>query len=135
MAKYHILYELNHSDGTLIDTCLDNALQLKIGDGQLDPCLERCIKEAKIGRNETFLLTADEAFGGYDDSQIQTMDFADFNEDISINQSVLFDLPSGQEIVGHIQSIKDNQVVVDFNHLLAGQNIIFKVKVLEVSTL
>jgi len=56
MAKYKLLYKLTHANGALADETLDTPFEFEIGDGQLDPCLESCIEEAKVGKLQTFLL-------------------------------------------------------------------------------
>lgn len=132
MTVYKILFELRHSDGTLIDKCSNQPFEFELGDGQLDLCLEKCVLAAKLGRDETFLLTADQAFGAYDPQAVQKMDKSNFDVDTKfvINQVIEFRLPNGKKTAGYIRAIDDNHLSVDFNHLLAGQDVIFKVKVL-----
>lgn len=130
--RYKLYFELSHQDGTIIDKCWDEVFEFEAGDGQIDPCLERCITGAKVGRLETFLLSPEEGFGQYDDDSVQTMQKTDFDPALTLEEdmAVAFDLPSGKEILGYIKEIQETQVVVDFNHLLAGQYIVFKVEVL-----
>lgn len=61
MAKYKLLYKLNHANGALVDESGDTPFEFEIGDGQLDPCLESCIENTKIGKLQTFLLSYNEA--------------------------------------------------------------------------
>ncbi len=56
MAKYKLLYKLNHANGALVDESGDIPFEFEIGDGQLDPCLESCIEEAKVGKLQTFFI-------------------------------------------------------------------------------
>ena len=44
-----------------------------------------------------------------------------------------FSAPSGEEIPGAIMEIKDDEVKVDFNHPLAGENLTFDVELVQVS--
>lgn len=133
--RYKVLFELTHSDGTLIDKCWDEKkpFEFETDDGQIDACLQKCIEQAKVNNLETFLLTASEAFGDYDDEAVHTMDRKDFDPSIALEQdmAVAFDLPNGTEILGYVKDINELEVVVDFNHLLAGQDISFKVQVLD----
>ena len=46
---------------------------------------------------------------------------------------VSFALPDGEEYPGMITEVGDIQVTVDFNHPLAGHEILFEVEILEVS--
>lgn len=133
MQSYQLFFELSHSNGTLIDRCWDEVLKIKLGDGQMDACLENCIASAQVGREETFLLSATEAFGAYDENAIQAMDRTSFDASIELapQKAVAFTLPNGQELLGYVKSVGEKKVVIDFNHLLAGQDIVFKVKVLQ----
>ena len=43
-----------------------------------------------------------------------------------------FSTPAGDEVPGTVREVGDDTVLVDFNHPLAGREIIFDVKVLDV---
>mgnify|MGYP001601802335 CR=1 FL=1 len=135
MYKYKILYKLTHANGELVDESLDTSLDFELGDGQLDPCLESCVKEAKVGKLQTFLLGASEAFGPAYDEAIQVMCRADFSKelDIKINNGVEFKTPTGDSYAGRIDKIDGDNVTVNFNHPLAGCDVAFQVEVLEKS--
>ncbi len=131
---YKILFKLSHSDGTVIDSSLDEPFEFQIGDKQLDYCLENCIKSAKLNQLQTFLLGPEDGFGYRDESAVQTMDISKFThlDELKVGLGVEFDIPNGDKYLGYIKNIDNNKVLVDFNHLLAGHNISFQVQVLEV---
>ncbi len=133
MAKYKILYKLMHANGALADECWDEPLTFEVGDGQLDPCLERCIKEAEIDKLQTFLLTADEAFGTVHDDAFQVMKRVDFPVDMDIEQHgvIEFETPAGEAYAGCVDKIQGDDITINFNHPLAGCDVSFQVKVLE----
>lgn len=133
MAKYKILYRLAHENGALADEAQDEALVFELGDGQLAPCLESCVQAAEIGRLQTFLLNADEAFGAVDAAAIQKMKRADFPEDIAleIDAIIEFKTPANVAYAGCITQINGADITVDFNHPLAGCAVSFQVEVLE----
>lgn len=131
--KYKILYKLTHANGELVDESSDTPFEFEIGDGQLDPCLESCIKEAEVGKLRTFLLSADEAFGAIYDEAIQVMNRAEFPKELAIEvkNGVEFETPIGDSFVGCIDKIDGDDITVNFNHPLAGCNVSFQVEVLE----
>jgi FKBP-type peptidyl-prolyl cis-trans isomerase SlpA len=51
---------------------------------------------------------------------------------LEVGMIIGFSTPSGEEVPGAIQEIKDDEIVVDFNHPLAGHEVIFDVEILEV---
>jgi len=135
MASYKIHYKLSHANGALVDEAWDEPLVFEIGDGQLDPCLERCVVDARLGELQTFLLGASEAFGDSYDEAFQIMQREDFPDDLKLDldAAVEFKTPTGDSYVGCIDSIKGDVIRVNFNHPLAGADVAFQVKILEIN--
>ncbi len=133
MAKYTIQYKLSHANGAVVDASDDTPFEFEIGDGQLDPCLESCVESCELGKQETFLMSPEQAFGPSYSEAIQTMSREEFPADMQIkkNAAVEFKTPTGDSYVGCIDKIDGDQITVDFNHPLAGCDVSFEVKVLE----
>lgn len=136
MANYSIHYKLSHANGALVDEAWDQPLVFEVGDGQLDPCLEKCVLDAKLGELQTFLLGASEAFGECYDEAFQFMSRDEFPKDFNfeLDAAVEFETPAGDAYVGCIDQIEDNQIRVNFNHPLAGADVSFQVKVLNIAS-
>ncbi|HIL03061.1 MAG TPA: peptidylprolyl isomerase [Candidatus Thioglobus autotrophicus] len=135
MASYKIHYKLSHANGTLVDEAWDEPLLFEIGDGQLDPCLEKCVFDAKLGELQTFLLSSSEAFGDSFDEAFQVMQRSDFPADIKLelDAAVEFNTPAGDAYVGCIDSIDGEAIRVNFNHPLAGADVSFQVQILNIN--
>ena len=135
MASYKIHYKLSHANGTLVDEAWDEPLLFEIGDGQLDPCLERCVLDAKLGELQTFLLSSSEAFGDSFDEAFQVMQRSDFPADIKLelDAAVEFATPTGDAYVGCVDSIDGEAIRVNFNHPLAGADVSFQVQILDIN--
>ena len=135
MASYKIHYKLSHANGTLVDEAWDESLLFGIGDGQLDPCLERCVLDAKLGELQTFLLSSSEAFGDSFDEAFQVMQRSDFPTDIKLelDAAVEFTTPTGDAYVGCVDSIDGEEIRVNFNHPLAGSDVSFQVQILDIN--
>jgi len=135
MASYKIYYKLSHANGTLVDEAWDEPLLFEIGDGQLDPCLERCVLDAKLGELQTFLLSSSEAFGDSFDEAFQVMQRSDFPADIKLelDAAVEFTTPTGNAYVGCVDSIDGEAIRVNFNHPLAGADVSFQVQILDIN--
>ncbi len=133
MANYTIHYRLSHANGAVVDQSNESPLQFEIGDGQLDPCLEACVKTAVVGKLQTFLLTADSAFGATDEAAIQILPRAQFpaNLRLEVDAAVEFHAPNQAAYVGCIRHIDGDQITVDFNHPLAGCDIAFRLKIIK----
>ncbi len=135
MAKYKIHYKLSHANGALVDEAWDEPLVFEVGDGQLDPCLERCVLDAKLNELQTFLLGASEGFGDSYDEAFQVMQRDDFPAELKLelDAAVEFKTPTGDSYVGCIDNIEGDDIRVNFNHPLAGADVSFQVKVLEIT--
>jgi len=136
-ATVVIRYRLTLPEGTEVDATGENEeLTFVIGDGTLVSALEERLRGLSTGESARFEVPATEmAFGFPDDEKIQTLPRSDFVEqmDLAKNSLVSFDLPNGDEVLGVIQDVNDNEVVVDFNHPLIGRDFIFEVEVVSVS--
>jgi len=51
---------------------------------------------------------------------------------LDVGTVIAFSTPSGEEIPGMIKEVKDDVVIVDFNHPLAGHDVIFEVEIVEI---
>lgn len=135
IVKYKILYKLTHASGELVDESLNIPFEFCSGDGQLAPCLESCIEEAKIDKLQTFFLSSSEAFGQVYGEAIQVMNRVEFPEDmtIKVDNGVKFETPTGEPYIGCIDKIDGDNITVNFNHPLAGYDVVFQVEILEKS--
>jgi FKBP-type peptidyl-prolyl cis-trans isomerase SlpA len=123
-------------DGTeAVSTFGEDPIQLRMGDGTLQPGLELAIYGRKAGDTQTLSLLPDQAYGPRDPDLIQHMPLSDFNGEFTpeVGQIIAFALPNEEEAAGMILGVQDGQVEVDFNHPLAGHEISFKVEIISVS--
>jgi FKBP-type peptidyl-prolyl cis-trans isomerase SlpA len=78
------------------------------------------------------MLTAEHAYGSRDGGLVHPMPLADFTEPPEPGQIIAFALPNGEQTPGTVISVDGETVEVDFNHPLAGRNLVFRVEILEV---
>ena len=128
-------FTLSLTDGTVADSTVEGEpLRFVMGDGSLIEGLELVLYGLKQGDRQCLSIEPRDAFGFPEEENIHTMSRSEFPEDIQleVGQIIGFTTPSGEEVPGAIKEIKDEEVVVDFNHPLAGHEIIFDVEILEV---
>lgn len=109
-----------------------------VTQGMIRP-LEEAIVGLEKGGKFDVKATADEAFGPYDPEQIATLDKDLFEVDGKFDSDVIKPgalLPmmtaDGFRINGKVLEVTDSHVKMDFNHPLAGKDVRFKGKILEV---
>ncbi|MEZ5536695.1 MAG: FKBP-type peptidyl-prolyl cis-trans isomerase [Thiolinea sp.] len=128
-------YRLLLANGELFEESKDEQGEiLQLGQDEIHPNLESLLYGLSQGETTRFLVSAEQAFGYRDPQAIQQLPLSSFTEPPELKQIISFTLPSGQEAPGHILEIDQAQglVSVDFNHPLAGHNIVLEVEILEV---
>ena len=129
-------FSLSLFDGTeAISTFGEEPATLTIGEGAMVPTLEMAIYGLKAGEEHTFDLTPEQAYGPRDEHLVRLIPLSEFPQEIEPRrgQIISFTAEDGEEIPGTVVLLEKDQVKVDFNHPLAGNNVIFRVKILSVN--
>ncbi len=122
-------YRLLTRDGSLIDeTEVDAPLCISLEESGFPAALVRCLRDLSPGDEVSVDLPTEIAYGPYDPDKIQRIDW--MNEppvDLpAAGEMILFEMPSGEEVPGRLASIaEDGHVMIDFNHPLAGYDLVF----------
>ncbi|AUM11967.1 FKBP-type peptidyl-prolyl cis-trans isomerase [Ketobacter alkanivorans] len=122
-------------DGSVVDTTKQKApATFTVGDGNLLPGFEQSVFGLKAGDKRSIVLEAENAFGPHNPDNIQTMRRGAFSRDMALEPGLIvsFADKSKAELPGLIQSVTEDQVVVDFNHPLAGKDLTFQVEIINV---
>ena len=119
----------------VISTFGEEPSTLRIGEGAMVPTLEMAIYGLKAGEEHTFELTPEQAYGPRDEQLVRMIPLGEFPEEIEPErgQIISFTSEDGEEIPGTVVLVEKDQVKVDFNHPLAGNFVIFRVKILSVN--
>ena len=128
-------FSLSLVDGTVADSTNEGEpLRFVMGDGTLIEGLELVLYGLKQGDRQCLSIEPRDAFGFPDEDNIHTLPRSEFPADIPLEAGLIigFTTPSGEEVPGAIKEIREDEVVVDFNHPLAGNEIIFDVEILEI---
>lgn len=133
-TKVKLHFSLALEDGSLIDSNFDKQpASFIIGDGNLLPGFESVILGLESGQKREFTIPPENAFGQHNPQNVQDVDRTNFAED-KLEIGAVFSFQNGDgELPGVIIGIEDEKVTIDFNHPLAGQSILFKVEILQIS--
>ena len=126
---------LTLEDGRVAESTFDDEpLTFTMGDGTLVRGLELGLYGLQPGDRQRLALHPEQAFGLHDPGKVHRLPRADFGAGIEPEPGLIvgFDTPAGEEIPGTVLSLDADSVVVDFNHPLAGRNVIFDVEILDV---
>ncbi|MDR2790158.1 MAG: peptidylprolyl isomerase [Campylobacteraceae bacterium] len=129
-----MFYELKDIDGNLLDSNMNSApLSFIMGKNQIIPGLESKIANMSQGDISHVEVKAADAYGEYNDSSVQTLPSEQFAGIKLSNGMTLYGQgEDGSPVQVIVKEFNENEVTVDFNHPLAGQDLYFKIEIAEV---
>ena len=123
-------YEVKDGDKVVDSNVGGEPLVFMYGKGQIIPGLEAGIENMNIGEKGDVLVKAADAYGEYN---------ADAMQEVPIDQFAGIELAEGMTLYGQgedgstvqvtVKEIKDDTVIIDFNHPLAGKDLMFTVTI------
>ncbi len=129
-----IEYELkdNETKEVLDSNKGGKALEFLYGRGQIISGLENELGKMKQGDQKEILVKAEEAYGKYNEDAKQTLPREQFaGIELSEGMTLYGQGEDGQTVQVIVKGFDDDNVKVDFNHPLAGKDLLFDVKVIE----
>ena len=129
-------YTLLDGSGNVLDSSDGgNPMVYVHGQGQIVPGLEKALEGMKAGEEKTVTLAPEEAYGQPNPQAYQEIPKDKFPADtLKVGAVLTARGPEGLPVTMRVHEIRDNVVLVDFNHPLAGKTLTFKVKVSEIKT-
>ena len=128
-------FKVTFKDGMVADASEEGEpMTFTMGDGSLISGLEMSITGLKAGDKQSVEIDPLNAFGYSDPDNVHHLPRNEFADDLPVDLGTVisFSTPSGDEIPGMIKEVKDDVVTVDFNHPLAGHDIIFDVDIVDI---
>jgi len=109
------------------------ALEFIMGKGQIIPGLEKALLGMEEGESGDIHVKAEDAYGERKDEAMQTLPKEQFEGvDLVEGMTLYGQDDNGQSTQVIVKSFDDKEVKIDFNHPLAGKDLMFSVKVLTV---
>jgi len=104
-----------------------------VGDGSLLPGFERAMFGLTAGADEQLRIAAADGFGEPRADNLRMMPLSQFGANVQPEPGLVvsFAGPDG-ELPGVVKALNGDLVIVDFNHPLAGKDLIFDVSILKV---
>jgi FKBP-type peptidyl-prolyl cis-trans isomerase SlyD len=101
----------------------------------LVPGLEAALVGLEVGAAKDVTVSPEEGFGERDDELVLEIDRSDFPEpkNVKMGDEVVAESPDGDEVPMRVVEVKDETVVVDANHPLAGVTLRYAVIVKEIT--
>jgi len=127
-------FAIKLQNGDVVDSTFDKApATFTVGDGNLLPGFEQALFGLEAGAKTSLTIPPERGFGQPNDGNLQTMTRDDFSDmELSPGLLIIFSDAAGGEMPGVVKSFDDEQVIIDFNHPLAGRVLTFDVEILAI---
>lgn len=133
-SKVKVHYTGTFNDGTVFDSSEGKEpLEFIIGSNQVIPGFENGIKEMKLDEEKDIKIAAKDAYGEKDERLVATVPRDKFPPKVDVGGMLVLKGPNGEKVHAVVKEVSDNAVVIDMNHPLAGKELNFKVKVVEIN--
>lgn len=123
-----------HVDGEEIDSSKgQDPLQFLAGYGNIISGLEREMMGMKVGESKDVVIQPGDGYGEYDDQAFMEVPRSEFPKDMDVQEGLELSVrdDQGQSRYARIDAIEGDTVTLNFNHPLAGDELHFNVKVVD----
>jgi len=109
-------------------------LEFEIGKGMVIKGFEEGVIGMNVGEEKDITIAAEDGYGKRNKNYIKELPKKSIPKDLEIKEGMLliFKREDSMRVPATIREIKDDTVKVDFNHPLAGKNLKFHVKLVEI---
>ncbi|MFZ0489380.1 MAG: peptidylprolyl isomerase [Salegentibacter sp.] len=133
-VKVHYTGKL--ADGQVFDSSVERGepIEFTLGQGQLIPGFEKGLIDMEVNEKKTINIPKDEAYGEPREELIQEVPKSQLPEEIKpeVGMGLVSKTPDGREMNLIVKDVKEDSIVVDGNHPLAGKDLIFDLEVVEI---
>lgn len=131
-VKLHYIGKLEN--GTVFDSSVerDVPLEVTIGQKKLISGFENGIIGMSVGEKKDIKISPEEGYGLVREDMILTIPKSNVPDGVEVGGQLQTTDKNGNLIAFIVREVRDNEVVVDANHPLAGKVMNFSVEILEI---
>ncbi len=109
-------------------------LEFAVGGNTIIPGLESQLMGMHEGEEKIVFVEAKDAYGEIDTKAVKEFPKASMPKGVEPKSGMVLQAqaPDGEEFPAMVKEVKDDKVVLDFNHPLAGKKLKFQIKVLSI---
>jgi FKBP-type peptidyl-prolyl cis-trans isomerase SlpA len=133
-TRVTLLFKLALSAGDEIDSTGDESATFEVGDGSLLPGFESVMYGMKAGDSAELPIAAEQGFGLPNDENVHMMKRTLFEVSQNLVEGLVVSFADGEggERPGVVNRLFDDLVEINFNHTLAGKDLLFSVQIKQV---
>lgn len=121
-------------DGKVLDEAGDgDAIQFLQGHRNIIPGLEKEIDGMKVGDTKSVKVDPESGYGSVDEAAIKEIELGEFPKDVKPEVGLELEMQDehGQGSYARVVAVGDKTAKLDFNHPLAGKQLNFEVKIVD----
>jgi peptidylprolyl isomerase len=133
--KVKVHYTGTLDNGQQFDSSRDREpLEFTLGEGKVIPGFEDAVTGMEVGDVEKVTISAENAYGERRDDLVVEVNKDELPDDAEpeVGMQLQMKHQSGQAIPVQISEVKDDIVVLDANHPLAGKDLTFEIELVEI---
>jgi FKBP-type peptidyl-prolyl cis-trans isomerase SlpA len=137
-SRITLNFELAMEDGSIVDSTFERSpATFNYGDGSLLAGVEKKLLGMRVGEKQSFQLNPEDAFGQANPANFQRIDRSSFASDMVLEEGTVISFADAQktELPGVVQSVGESEVVINFNHPLAGRTLRFTAEIIALEEL
>ena len=133
-TKVSIEYTLKLEDEGVVDSNVgEEPLSYVHGKNHIVPGLEKELEGLKVGDTKEVEVSAQDGYGPLNDKAFVEVPKEEIPEEArKVGATLQAENPTGEMVYPVVKEIKDETLILDFNHPLAGKTLLFDVKILDV---
>ncbi len=134
--KIKVHYQGRLVDGTTFDSSRDREpLEFEVGSGMVIAGFDNGVTGMVVGEKKTVTIPVDQAYGPKQEDMFMEFPLDRFPPDMKpeVGMSLNMSNNEGQSFPVVIVDVKDTVVILDANHPLAGEELIFDLELMEIS--
>jgi len=129
-------YTGKFANGQVFDSSLEREpLEVQLGQGQLIPGFEKALVDMAVNEKKTVNITKEEAYGEINKELFQKVPKTELPEDMKpeVGMGLVGSRPDGSQQQFRVSEVNDDHIVLDANHPLAGQDLIFDLELIAIN--
>lgn len=134
-VKVHYTGTLNDENKTLFDSSREREpLEFTLGEGQMIQGFDNAVEGMAVGESKKVEIPMDEAYGPRKDEAIISVSKTQLPEGMEpeVGMQLEATQQDGRKQLLVVADVKEEEVVLDANHPLAGKDLVFDIELVDV---
>ena len=134
-SKVKVHYTGTFDDGEVFDSSREREpMEFEVGAQQVIPGFDQALVGMKIGESKNVRIPEEEAYGPYNPEMVMEVAPDQFEEGmkVEIGQQFQVEMGEGNPVVLMVKEVRDDKVVLDANHPMAGKTLNFDIELVEI---